>query len=85
MIAAVMAHARVGLMTAVLTVTVSCGAPGDSTVTTEGPVVLETAHVNVVGTSPSIAVVRDLDVGADGSIWLLNSVDPLFIGFRPDG
>lgn len=64
--------------------TTSCTAP-DEGPHDAGPLTLDTSDVQVLGTSPSIAVVRDLDVGADGSVWLLNSAEPLFIGFDSDG
>lgn len=54
------------------------GAPGD-------PLVLEPTDVHLVGTSESIATVEDLTLLSDGSVWLLNSVEPLFVGFGADG
>ena len=41
--------------------------------------------IEVLGSSDSLAVVRDLEVASDGSVWVLNSVEPYFIGFGPDG
>lgn len=43
------------------------------------------ADVEVFGTSESLADVLDLEVNADGSVWLLNSVEPFFVGFNGDG
>lgn len=39
----------------------------------------------MLGTSDSLAVVRDLEVLADGSVWVLNSQPPYFMGFGADG
>ena len=50
-----------------------------------GPVILESNAVHVFGTSESIAVVEDLEVLTDGTVWVLNSVEPFFIGFGSDG
>ncbi len=50
-----------------------------------GPVTLAGADVQILGTSDAIASVKDLEVLPDGSVWLLNSLEPYFIGFRPDG
>ena len=50
-----------------------------------GPVVFGPSDVHVLGTSESIATVRDLEVTTDGAVWVLNSVEPLFIGFSRDG
>lgn len=46
---------------------------------------LEAADVRVLGTSESIGQVRDLEVLPDGSVWLLNSLEPFFVGFAADG
>ena len=45
----------------------------------------EVSAVQVIGSSESIAEVRDLEVLPDGSVWILNSSPPLFVGFGPDG
>ena len=50
-----------------------------------GPVVLDASAVEVLGTSDSLAVVRDLEVLDDGSVWVLNEREPYFIGFGADG
>ncbi|MYL06869.1 MAG: hypothetical protein F4012_08690 [Gemmatimonadales bacterium] len=49
------------------------------------PLDLSTSAVEVLGTSDSLAVVRDLEVLADGSVWVLNSQEPYFMGFGADG
>ena len=49
------------------------------------PLDLGTATVEILGTSDSLAVVRDLEVLADGSVWVLNSQEPYFMGFGRDG
>lgn len=56
-------------------------AAGDS----EGASALNASDVHVVGTSDALARVQDLEVLADGTVWVLNSVEPLLIGFAPDG
>ncbi len=59
--------------------------PGGTGAVSDGPVVLDADAVHVLGTSESIAQVRDLEVMADGSVWILNSVEPFFVGFDPNG
>ena len=59
------------------------GAPAGSD--PDAPVELGTSAIEVLGSSDSLAVVRDLEVLSDGSVWVLNSVEPYFIGFGPDG
>lgn len=49
------------------------------------PVELAAAAIEVLGTSESLAVVRDLEVLAGGSVWVLNSQEPYFVGFGADG
>lgn len=51
----------------------------------EGPIVVDPSEVHLVATSDAIATVRDLEVLPDGTIWVLNSVEPFFLGFSPDG
>lgn len=38
-----------------------------------------------MATAESIAVVEDLAVLPDGTVWVLNSVEPFFVGFGPQG
>lgn len=63
---------------------VACDGP-ENEPSPDAPIRIEAAAVHVLGTSPSIAVVQDIDVLQDGAVWILNSVDPLFIGFGADG
>ena len=49
------------------------------------PIELSASAVEVLGTSDSLSVVRDLEVLSDGSVWILNSREPYFVGFGPDG
>ncbi len=49
------------------------------------PLTLAPSDVRVLGSSESLAEVRDLEVLPDGSVWLLNSVEPLFVGFGTEG
>ncbi len=58
-------------------------APGESGSHVE--VVVSASDVRTFGQTASLAVVRDLVVLGDQSVWVLNSVEPLFVGFDPDG
>lgn len=49
------------------------------------PLDLAASAIEVLGTSDSLAVVRDLEVLADGSVWVLNSQEPYFMGFGAGG
>ena len=49
------------------------------------PLDLATSVIEMLGTSDSLAVVRDLEVLADGSVWVLNSQEPYFVGFGANG
>jgi hypothetical protein len=74
--------ARIGLLTVVLSA--ACG-PGADSSDAAAPVELDASAVHVVGTSDQIAAVLDVDVLEDGSIWVLNSVEPFLVGFSADG
>lgn len=50
-----------------------------------GPVVLRASDLHVLGTSDSIAIVQDLAVLPNGTVWVQNSVEPFFVGFGPQG
>lgn len=50
-----------------------------------GAVELDASAIEVLGSSDSVAAVRDLEVLDDGSIWVLNEREPYFIGFGPTG
>jgi len=64
----------------------SCDSPPDSLAVDVGvPTVLQAADLHVVGSSESIAVVEDLAVLPSGAVWVLNSVEPFFVGFGPEG
>ena len=58
------------------------GAPADDP---DAPLELSASEIEVLGTSESLAVVQDLEVLPDGSVWVFNSVEPYFIGFGRDG
>jgi hypothetical protein len=58
---------------------------GSAAAQNQRPLTLAASDVHVLGTSESIAQVQDLDILPDGSVWVLNSVEPFFIGFGPDG
>jgi len=49
------------------------------------PIELDASAIEVLGTSDSLAVVRDLEVLDDGSVWVLNEREPYFIGFGAGG
>ena len=49
------------------------------------PIELSASAVEMLGSSESLAIVQDLEVLSDGSVWAFNSVEPYFIGFGPDG
>ena len=49
------------------------------------PVELDASAIEVLGATDSLAVVRDLEVLDDGSVWVLNEREPYFIGFGADG
>ncbi len=70
----------------VLTTLAACGrAPANAGRSAGAPVVVQPSDVHVLGTSEAIAIVEDLDVLPDGTVWVLNSSEPLFVGFGPDG
>ncbi len=63
-----------------------CDSAPDSVVEGVGaPTVLQSSDVHVIGTSDAIAAVQDLEVLSDGTVWVLNSLEPFFVGFGPDG
>jgi len=49
------------------------------------PIDLSASPIEILGSSDSLSVVRDLEVVDDGSIWVLNEREPYFIGFGPGG
>ncbi len=49
------------------------------------PIELDASAIEVLGTSDSLVVARDLEVLDDGSVWVLNEREPYFIGFGPGG
>jgi hypothetical protein len=49
------------------------------------PLVLQPSDVHVLGTSESIAAVEDVEVLPDGTVWVLNSIEPFFVAFNADG
>ena len=49
------------------------------------PIELDASAIEVLGTSDSLSVVRDLEVLHDGSVWVLNEREPYFIGIGADG
>jgi hypothetical protein len=51
----------------------------------QGVIFLSQSDVHIFGTSEAIAEVKDLEVLKDGSVWVLNSLEPFFLGFGPDG
>ncbi len=51
----------------------------------EAPIVLLPSDVQILGSTDVIATVQDLDVLPDGTVWVLNTVEPLFVAFDPRG
>ena len=49
------------------------------------PIEVDASAIEILGTSDSLAVVRDLEVLDDGSVWVLNERAPYFIGFGAGG
>jgi hypothetical protein len=79
-------HGAVVTVTVTLVSLAGCdGATGNVADGVGAPTVLQPADVHVIGTAQSIAMVEDLDVRADGRVWVLNSAEPLFVSFGPDG
>jgi len=63
---------------------ISCGGPsGDVDAFTAIQVL--PGDVHLLGTEESLAVIRDLEVLPDGSVWILNSLAPFFVGFDSSG
>ncbi len=69
----------------ILLMALSACSPPDTSSSGIPVVVLHERDVHVLATSVSIASVADLDVLTDGSIWVLNSLEPLFVGFDATG
>ena len=70
---------------AVLLVPILAGCGSNRARNDAGPLTLSPSDVHLLGSSESIGTVEDLDVASDGSVWLLNSVEPYFIGFDTHG
>ncbi len=49
------------------------------------PIEFSASDIQVIGSSDSLAVVQDMEVLSDGSVWVLNSQAPFFAGFGPGG
>lgn len=49
------------------------------------PIEFSASDIEVIGSSDSLAVVQDMEVLSDGSVWVLNSQPPFFTGFGPGG
>lgn len=65
---------------------VACADGADADGDPSSPAIeLSASAIEVLGTSDSLAVVRDLEVLADGSVWVLNSQEPYFMGFGAGG
>lgn len=63
--------------------TAACGRESPSE--DEGPVYVSEADVRVLGTSDQLSQVLDLEVLPSGAVWVLNSVEPFFVGFDAQG
>ena len=63
---------------------VACeGTPGGAS--SDGPIVVAAANLHVLSMPDSVAVVEDLAALTDGTVWVSNSVEPLFVGIGPEG
>jgi len=58
---------------------------GDTGPVEAGPLTFSESDVLVLGSSDVLAEVLDLEVLSDGSVWVLNSVEPFFMHFASDG
>lgn len=74
-----------GTSLVVLLAAALAGCGSDQAEEQTGPLTVPSSEVHVLGTSESIGEVEDLAVLPDGAVWLLNSAEPFFIGFGPDG
>ena len=61
------------------------GPPEEVTGAQEPMIEFQDSDVRLLGTSEAIAVVQDMEVLPDGSVWVLNSVEPFFVGFSSSG
>ncbi|HSM06542.1 MAG TPA: hypothetical protein VK858_18105 [Longimicrobiales bacterium] len=61
----------------------ACAGDGGPDEVPEGE--LATSELHVVGTSDLLAIVEDLTVLEDGTVWVQNSVEPLFLAFDGSG
>ena len=75
---------RIALALPVAACFASCGDAPDAHIP-GGRNDLSASAIEVLGTSDSLSVVRDLEVLDDGSVWVLNEREPYFIGFGADG
>jgi hypothetical protein len=57
------------------------GAPVDD----GAPLVLSASDLHLLGTSDSLAAVEDMAVLDDGTVWVQNSLEPLFLAFDASG
>ncbi|MEQ8329325.1 MAG: hypothetical protein RH859_02555 [Longimicrobiales bacterium] len=67
------------------TAPLGCGPTTDADAPDDGPLEVAASDVRVLGTTPELAVVLDLEVLPDGRVWVINSAPPYFVGFDPDG
>lgn len=74
----------VGVLLATM-MTASCEAARNQEGDEAGVLVLEPSNVTILGTSSAIAVVQDVEPLPDGRVWVLNSIEPFFIGFDARG
>lgn len=59
-------------------------APGDAA-SDAGPSMVRASDLRVLAPTESLAVVEDLAVLPNGTVWVLNSVEPLFLHFSRQG
>lgn len=78
-------HRPAGTLALVALASLAVVGCGEGTEGRSGPIEVPAAALHVVGGAESIAGVEDLAVLPDGTVWVLNSVEPFFVGFAPRG
>ena len=72
-------------LTSIIVVLTACGAPAHRSGVDEDHVTIPADSVVTLSRTESLAQVKDLTVLPNGDVWVLNSIEPLFVEFAPDG